>query len=140
MASRNFIRLTSHKQFSGILRKLTPSNGYFSNLYKMLEKHRWNRFLLYLVVEILQLAHKVVVSPRCSIKKVFWKTSQNSQINTRSSHRRCSVKRKDVLKDFAKFVEKHLSRSHFFIKVAGWKVTWNLQKQLLEMFCKLRCS
>ena len=24
---------------------------------------------------------------RCSIKEVFWKTSENSQINTRSSHR-----------------------------------------------------
>ena len=46
-----------------------PSNGYFSILYKMLEKHLWNSFLLYLVVEILQLVHKIAVSPRCSIKE-----------------------------------------------------------------------
>ena len=29
---------------------------------------------------------KKAVSQRCSIKEVFWKTSQNSQINTRSTH------------------------------------------------------
>ena len=34
---------------------------------------------------------------------------------------RCSVKRKDVLKNFAKFTEKHFCRSLFFNKVAGWK-------------------
>ena len=57
-------------------------NGYFSFLYKMLEKRLWNSFLLYLVVEKLQKA----VSQRCSIKEVFWKTSQSLQINIRSSH------------------------------------------------------
>ena len=35
-------------------------------------------FLLYLVVKILQLVHKIAVFPRRSIKQVFWKTSQNS--------------------------------------------------------------
>ena len=35
--------------------------------------------------------------------------------------RKCSVKRTDVLKTFAKFIEKHLSRSLFFNKVAGCK-------------------
>ena len=49
---------------------------------KCLKKHLWNNFLLYLVVEFLQLLHEI----RCSIKEVFWKTSQNSQINTRRSH------------------------------------------------------
>ena len=63
-------RLTS-PQFSGILSKWTPSNGYFSNLYKMLKKHLWNSFLLYLVVEILQNVHEMAVSRRCSIKEVF---------------------------------------------------------------------
>ena len=32
---------------------------------------------------------------------------------------RCSVKRKDVLKNFAKFTEKHFSRSLFYNEVAG---------------------
>ena len=59
-----------------------PSNGYFSFLYIMLEKHLSNSFLPYLVAEILQL----VAFQWCSIKEVFWKTSQNSQANTRSSH------------------------------------------------------
>ena len=36
----------------------------------------------------------------------------------RSSHRRCSV-RKDVLRNFAKFAEKHLCQSFFFNKVAS---------------------
>ena len=43
-------------------------------------------FLLYLVVEILQLVFEnKAVFQRCSIKEVIWKTSQDSQINTKSS-------------------------------------------------------
>ena len=38
-------------------------------------------FFPYLVVEIRQLVHEI-----SSFPKVFWKTSQKSQINTRSSH------------------------------------------------------
>ena len=90
-----------------------PSNGYLSILYKMLEKHLWNSFLLYLVVEILRLLHKIAVSLRCSIKQ-----AQNTVLkNTKSS----PVKRKYVPKNFAKFTEKHLFRSRLFNKVAGWK-------------------
>ena len=37
---------------------------------------------------------------------------------SRSSHRRCSV-RKGVLRNFAKFTGKHLCQSFFFNKVAG---------------------
>ena len=49
--------LLPHGSFSGILSKWTPSNnylrmGYFLFLYKILEKHLWNIFLLYVVVEI----------------------------------------------------------------------------------------
>ena len=67
-----------------------PSIGYLSILYKMLEKHLWNSFLLYLVVEILQLVHKIAVSLRCSIKEaqniiVFWKTPQNSNTKTQKN-------------------------------------------------------
>ena len=40
------------------------------------------------------------------------------KITFRSSHRKCSV-RKDVLKTFAKFTEKHLCQSLFFNKVVG---------------------
>ena len=61
-------KLTS-SQFSGILSKWTASNGYFSLMYKMLKKHLWNGFLLYLVAEILQLVHEIAVSKRCSIKE-----------------------------------------------------------------------
>ena len=38
----------------------------------------------------------------------------------RSSHQRCSV-RKGVLKNFVKFIGKHLCFSLFFNKVTGWK-------------------
>ena len=88
----------------------------------MLEKHLWNSFfLLYLVVQNLQHVHEIAVFRRCSIREVFWKTSQNSQINTRSSHPAVFCQKKDVLKNFAKFTEKHLCRSLFFNKLAGWK-------------------
>ena len=60
--------------------------------------------LLYLVVEILQLVHEISSFPT---KEVIWKTSQNSQIITRSSHRRCSL-RKGVLRIFSEFTRKHL--------------------------------
>ena len=73
------------------------------------------------VVEVVQLVDKIAVSPRCSIKEVFWKTSHNSQINTRSSHPEVFCQRKDVLQNVAKFTEKHLFRSLFFNKVASWK-------------------
>ena len=53
---------------------------------------------------------------------MIWTTSQNSQINTRSSHPvSAGVLSEDVLKNFAKFTQKHLCRSLFFNKVAGWK-------------------
>ena len=51
---------------------------------------------------------------------MIWKTSQNSQIDTRSSHPEVFLS-KDVLKNFAKFTDKHLCRSLLFNKVAGWK-------------------
>ena len=97
------------------------SNGYFSIWYKMLEKHLWSSFLLYLVVEILHVVHKIAVSPRCSLKEVLWKTSQNSEINTRSSHPEVFCQKKRCSKNLAKFTAKHLFRSLFLNKVAGWK-------------------
>ena len=72
------------------------------------------------MVEILQLVHEIAVFRRCSIKEVFWKT-ENSQITQEAVMLRCSVKRKDVLKNFAKFTQKHFSRSLFYNQVAGCK-------------------
>ena len=56
------------------------------------------------------------------MKEAFWKTFQNSQQTQQAVIRRCSVKRKDALKNFAKFTEKHLTRSLFLNRVAGWKL------------------
>ena len=66
--------------------KWRPLNGYFSVLYKMLEKHLWNSFLLYLVVEALQLVHE-----NNSFSEVLYKRS--------------------VLKNFSKFTDKHKKQS-----------------------------
>ena len=63
---------------------------------------------------------KEAVSQRCSINEVIWKTSQNSQINTRSCHLEVFWQ-KDVLKNFAKLTDKHLSPSLFFNKILGSK-------------------
>ena len=41
----------------------------------------------------------------------------------RSSHRKCSIK-KGVLRNFAKFIGKHLCQSLFFNKVGPWPATW----------------
>ena len=54
----------------------------FLFLYKMLEQHLWNSFLLYLVVEILQLVNEI-----SSFQEVLYK--------------------RNVLKTFAKFTDKH---------------------------------
>ena len=117
MASCNFIiDELLHKKFSRILIKWTPSNGYFSILCKMLEKLLWNSFLLNLVVEILQLVHKIEVSPRRSIKEVFWKTSQNSHINTRGSHPKVSCQ-KTFLKILQNSRKNIFSRFSFLIKL-----------------------
>ena len=51
---------------------------------------------------------------------MVWKTSLNSQIKTRSSHPEVFLS-EGVLKNFAKFTEKHLCRSLLFNKVTGWK-------------------
>ena len=47
----------------------------------------------------------------------------------RSSHQRCSIQ-KDVLKNFAKFIEKHLNQSLFFKKVADLRSATLLKKRL----------
>ena len=83
---------------------------------QMPEKHLRNSFLLYLVLEILQLVHEI----SCSIKEVFWISSQNSQINTSSSHSEVLCQ-KMFLKVLQNSYKKHLCRCLLFKKVAGWK-------------------
>ena len=56
------------------------------------------------------------------MKKVFSKTSQNSQVNTRNSHRGegdggAVLCQKGVFTNFSKFIEKHLCRCLFLIKL-----------------------
>ena len=110
----------------------------------MLEKHLWNSFLLYLVVEILQLVHEIAISQRCSVKKGFFYRT--------------------LLKNFSKFAGKHkkqssvgvLSKEKIFLNIlrnsqknifAGVSFSIKLQngnlnfeKQSLEMFYKTRSS
>ena len=73
--------LTSSKIISRYLIKWTPSKGYCFIFYKMLEKYLWNSFLLYLLVEILQLIHEIrsfqeVLSKRGVLRK-FSKFTDN---------------------------------------------------------------
>ena len=104
-SSQLHYRLILRKQFWGILCEWKLSNRYFSILYKMLEKQLWNSFLLYLVVEILQLVNEIAVSQRCSIKEAFFYGT--------------------LLKNFSKFAHKHknqssvgvLSKEKLFLKI-----------------------
>ena len=88
----------------------------------MFEKHLWNSFLLYLVVENLQLVHEIAASWRGSIKEVFWKTSQTLQINTKNSHPGVLCQKRRCSKTFGKFTEKYLCRSLFLNKFADSKL------------------
>ena len=84
------------------LSKGMPSNGYFSFLYKMLEKRLRNSFLLYLVVEILELVHEI-----SSFLEVLYKRSVLK------------------MKNFPKLTDKHkkqssgcvLSKEKMFLKI-----------------------
>ena len=71
------------------------------------------------MVEILQLVHEISSFPevlyKSSVLKKLLKIHRQTQ---EAVIRRCSVKRKNVLKNFAKSTGKHLFRSHFFKKVA----------------------
>ena len=59
----------------------------------------------------------------------------------RSSHQRCSIK-KGVLRNFAKFTEKHLCQSLFLNKVSGLKPASFIKKETLAQvfsceFCEI---
>ena len=96
------------------------SYGLFSFLYKMLENHLWNSFLLYLMFQILQLLHEISSLPVLLYKKGFLKNSSKFT----NKHKKQSsgvVMSKDILTNFAKFTGNHLCQSLFFNKVAGWR-------------------
>ena len=96
------------------------SNGYFSFFYKMLEKHLWNSFSLYLLVEILQLVHEISSSSEVLYERGVLKNFSQftDKLKKQSSG---GVLSKYVLKNFAKLTGKHLCRNLFIYKVAGWK-------------------
>ena len=89
-------------------------------LLKMLKKHLWNSFLLYLLVEILHLVHEI-----SSFQEVLHKIGvlENFSKFTDKHKKQSSagILSKDVLKDFAKLTKKHFCLSLFFNKVTGWK-------------------
>ena len=107
----------SSQEFWESFKILTSSNGYLLFLFKMLQKHLWNSFLLYLVVEILQLVHETKVLYKRGVLKSFSKFSDKNK-----EQKSGGVLSKEVLKIFVKFTEKHLCRSLLFNKVAGWKL------------------
>ena len=77
-------------------------------------------FLLYLVVEILQLVHEIssfpeVLYKRCELKNFSSFTDEHKKQPFGS------VLSKDVLKNFGKFKEKSFCWSLIFNKVEGWK-------------------
>ena len=73
---------------------------------------------------------KKAVFRRCSIKKVLWKTSQNPQVNIRSSHPDV-LYQKGVLKKLVQLTENHLYRGLLLI---------NLQAANLKLYQKRDCN
>ena len=69
---------------------------------------------------------------------MFRKTSQNLQINTKSSHPKLFYK-KGLLKNFTKFTEKRLYPNLFFSKVASSKPETVLKKRLQHLL-RTACS
>ena len=61
-------QLHSKLTSSQIIFKWTPSKGYFSLLYKILEKHLGNSFSLYMLADTLQLVDEI-----SSLLEVFYK-------------------------------------------------------------------
>ena len=99
-----------------------PSNGYFSFLHKMLEKHLWNSFF-YLVVEILQLVREI------AIKEVFWKFTDKLKKQSSGG----VLSREKLFLKILQNSQKNIFAGVFFNKVADWKP---------ETFrsCHWRCS
>ena len=82
----------------------------------MLEKQLRNSFLLYLLVEILQLVHIISSFSEVLYKKGFLK-SLSKFTDKHKKQSSGGVLSKDALKNFAKSTEKHLCGSLFLIKL-----------------------
>ena len=95
-------------------------NGYFLILYKMLEKHLWNSFLPYLVVEILQLVHplKICWNFEAVIQSNFADIHLESQQNLMEVHWNTGGILSPILSNFtACFSELfRLNTTHFLAK------------------------
>ena len=103
---------------------MTSSNGYLLFLYKMLEKHLWNSFLLYLVVEIWN---------KLLYKRGFLKNFSKFSDKHKQQSSGC-VQSKDVLKNFANFTGKNLCWSLFLIKLEFWGPATLLKKTPTQVF------
>ena len=116
--SRLHYSLTSSKIIFRDFKYMNAFEQYFL-LYKILEKHLWNSFLLYVEVEIQQLVNEITSFPEVLYKKGDLKNfSKLTDKHKKESSR--GVLSKDILKHFAKLTDKHLCLSLFFNKVAGW--------------------
>ena len=99
--------------------KWTPSKGYFSFFYKMPES-TCEMYVLYVLVEILQLVHEISSSSGFTYKRAILKNFSNftDKHDKKSS---AGILSKNVFKNFAKLRERYLRRNLFFNKVTGWK-------------------
>ena len=114
-------------------------NGYFSFVCIMLEKQLWNSFCI-CWLKSCDLYIKQVVSQRSSMKMVFWRTSENSEETTRSSHQMVFCQ-KVILKNFEKFAKKkQLCWNLFLMKLTVWRPAKLLErdpKTGVSTFCEL---
>ena len=84
----------------------------------MLKKHLRNSFLRYLLIEILQLVHKISSFPEVLYKRGVLKNYSKftDKHKTQSS---AGARLKNVLKNFAKFTEKKSLSESLFNKDGG---------------------
>ena len=102
----------------------------------MLEKHLWNSFLLYLMVEILQFLHEVTTFLEVLYKRSVMKNF--SKFTDKHKKQSKGVQRKDVFKNFAKFTEKNLCWSLFLRKLQVLRPATLLRKIPTHMLsCKI---
>ena len=91
--------------------------------YKMLQKHLWNRFLICLLVEILQLVHEISSFPEVLCKRGVLKNfSKYTDKRKKQSSARCSIKRFCSIEKFCKIYRKtSLPESLFLVMM---QTTW----------------
>ena len=91
---------------------------------------------VHMQAQILQLVQERESLPGFSITKLFWKTSQSSEVNIRSSHPKVFCQ-KVVLKTFAKFTRNHQCWSLFLIKLAARRPATLSGRLYYRCFCIL---